>query len=75
LIRTDQSEQEDAMSEENEYTSPSEEQSVHPREPEPADESATGPQEPLAAGKGKDSEDVDGAAQAKNAEESGGYGY
>jgi hypothetical protein len=32
-------------------------------------------QDPLKSGAGPDSKDVDGEAEAKNAKESGGYGY
>ncbi|MFD1210667.1 hypothetical protein ACFQ36_01250 [Arthrobacter sp. GCM10027362] len=48
---------------------------VHPKDPEPADEAVSEPeQKPLESTGGPDSENVDGEAEAENAEE-GGYGY
>ncbi|TJY72581.1 hypothetical protein E4J89_02625 [Arthrobacter sp. CAU 1506] len=51
-----------------------------PRDPqanEDSQEQQQDPQQhdPLQSGAGPDSTDVDGEAEAKNAEESGGYGY
>lgn len=62
------------MSTGNDYTDPSEEESVHPREPEPADEPEA--ENPIPSGAdGPDSENVKGEAEAENAKETGGYGY
>ena len=52
-----------------------EDQAVHPREPERAAGTDEETGEPLEAAGGPDSENVDGEAQARNAEETGGYGY
>ncbi|MCG2620834.1 hypothetical protein LVY72_02775 [Arthrobacter sp. I2-34] len=52
-----------------------EDQAVHPRDPGNAAGADEETGEPLEAEGGPDSENVDGAAQARNAEESGGYGY
>lgn len=52
-----------------------EDQAVHPRDPERAEGAGSEGEEPLQERGGPDSEDVDGEAQARNAEESGGYGY
>ncbi|MEV7647290.1 hypothetical protein [Arthrobacter sp. NPDC089319] len=44
------------------------------RDPQ-ANEDGQEQQDPLQSGAGPDSKDVDGEAEAKNAKESGGYGY
>jgi len=62
------------MSTGNDYTDPSEDESVHPRDPEPAEGAANESNDPTKA-KGPDSENVKGEAQADNAKETGGYGY
>lgn len=52
-----------------------EDQAVPPRDPGQAAGTDEETGEPLEAAGGPDSEVADGAAQARNAEESGGYGY
>ena len=52
-----------------------EDQAVPPRDPEPAEETDVERGDQVAEGSGPDSENVDGEAQARNAKETGGYGY
>jgi hypothetical protein len=61
------------MTEENGTVEPDD--SVHPKEPDTAGATGAEPEQPLEEGAGPDSENVDGEAEARNAEETGGYGY
>ncbi|NKX53046.1 hypothetical protein [Arthrobacter mobilis] len=58
----------------NEPTEPADD-SVHPKDPEPADETSPPGQNPLQSGGGPSSENVDGEAEGENAKETGGYGF